>query len=360
MYSPFMKEHFSPSSASKLTPNLNNKTMYTVHYRNLQLYLDLGMEVTKVHRILQFEQQPWLKSYIDLNTRLRAATTSDFLKDFFKLMNNAVFGKTMENIRNRVNIELIMDKKIFKKRVAKPTFKRGQTIRDDLHAVQCYTSSVTLNRPIYCGFSILDISKVLMYSFHYHHMKVQYPGDHLKLLFTDTDSLAYAVKTENIYKDMDEHAIEKYDFSDYPFEHLLYSTLNKKSIGYFKDELNSVPLEEFVGLRPKCYSMKYSGTVKNNIYQQKQVEKTTAAGVKRCVKENHLRHQHFVDCVKSLKTISITQNNIVSKKHTLYTVNQTKIGLSAQDTKRYILNDGIRTLAHGHWRISSDEAEQFP
>ena len=185
-------------------------------------------------------------------------------------------------------------------------------------------------------------------------MKVQYPGDQLKLLFTDTDSLAYAVKTANIYADMQQHALEKYDFSEYPTAHYLYDDFNKKEIVFFKDELHSLPLEEFVGLRPKCYSLKYTGKVKDNcIIHQNPAEKATAAGVKRCMKEKHLRHEHYLRTLTSLKRHYVTQNNIQSKRHTIYTINQTKIALSAVDTKRYILEDGVHTLAHGHWRIAA-------
>ena len=182
----------------------------------------------------------------------------------------------MENVRNRITIELVMDEGILKKRVAKTTFKRAQTIREDLVSVQCHNTSVTLDRPIYCGFTVLDISKTLMYDFHYNHMKKMYPGNKLKLLFTDTDSLAYAVKTENIYNDMAIDALEKYDFSD----NFLHSNVNKKKIGYFKDELNSIPMEEFAASRSKCYSLTFTGKVKNNIFLHRNpVEKATAAGV---------------------------------------------------------------------------------
>ena len=181
MYSPFMKEYFPATNGRKLTPNLGDKKEYTVHYRNLQLYLDMGMVVTKIHRVLEFKQSPWLKPYIDLNTTLRTDAVSDFEKSFFKLMNNAVFGKSMENVRKRISVELITDERVFMKRVAKPTFERGQIIGEDLATIQCFNTSVTLNRPIYCGFAILDISKILMYNFHYNYMKKKYPGNKLKL-----------------------------------------------------------------------------------------------------------------------------------------------------------------------------------
>ena len=338
MLSPFVKGHFPDyvASVEKLVPNLMDKKNYTVHYQNLQLYISLGLEVTKIHRVLEFDQSPWLKPYIDLNTEKRKVAKSDFEKDFFKLCINSMFGKTMENVRQRISVEMVLDGNKFRK-VAKPTFKRGHIIREDLFAVQQRIATVHLNKPIYCGFAVLELSKRLMYNFHYNHMKVKYPGDKLKLLFTDTDSLAYVVQTKNIYEDMIEDA-HLYDFSNYPEDHPLYSDINKKVIGKFKDELNRLVMEEFVGLRPKCYSIFYDDK-----------EKKAIAGVKRSVQERMLHHTDFKTVLETLEPLLITQNNIISKKHVISTVNQTKIGLNAQDTKRYISDDGKSTLAYGHF-----------
>ena len=124
MYSSVQQSVFPVSAPQvKLTPNLHDKVKYVVHYRNLKLYLQLGLVVTKVHRVLAFNQSPWLKSYINFNTSQRSlAWNGSFLKDFFTLMNNSVFGKTHENLRKRVNVELITDANILRKRVAKPNF----------------------------------------------------------------------------------------------------------------------------------------------------------------------------------------------------------------------------------------------
>ena len=199
-----------------------------------------------MHRVLTFKQSPWLKTYIDFNTRQRSCS---FLKDFFKLMNNSVYGKTQENLRNRVSVELIIDAHILRKRVAKSNFCRSSPITDSLTVIQCKV--MTLNRPIYLGFTVLDLSKLHMYDFHYNHMKGKYPrANQLRLLFTATDSLAYAVQTD-IYKDMAVDAADRHDFSEHPLDHPLYDTSNRKALGFFKDELNSVPMQIFVGLRPE-------------------------------------------------------------------------------------------------------------
>ena len=138
MYSPTQQSVFPESiPQKKLTPNLRDKTRYVVHYRNLKLYVQLGLVITKVHRVLTFKQSPWLKAYIDFNTHYRSLSDNGFLRDFFKLMNNSVFGKTQENLRKRVQLDLITDAAILRKRVAKLSFCRGIPITDCLTVVQC-------------------------------------------------------------------------------------------------------------------------------------------------------------------------------------------------------------------------------
>ena len=169
--------------------NLQDKVNYIVYYCNLKLYLQLGLVVTKVHRVLTFKQSPSLKAYIDFNTN-----QCSLAGDFFKLMKNNVFGKKQEKLRNRVNVKLFTDARILRKRVAKPSFCRGNPTTDCLTVVQCKLATLTLNQPIYVGCSELELSKLHMYDFHYNHMCVKYPcANQLQLLFMNTDSLAYAV-----------------------------------------------------------------------------------------------------------------------------------------------------------------------
>ena len=174
MYSSAQQAVFPQTAPGrKLTPNLRDKARYVVHYRNLKLYL----VVTRIHRVLMFKQSTCLKNYINFNTYQRSLAGSSFLKDFFKLKNNSVFGKTQEtlNLRKRVHVELITDAGNLCKRVAKPNFCRGNSITDCLTAIQCTVTTLTLNRPIYVGFSVLDLSKLHMYNFHCNHMCVKYP-----------------------------------------------------------------------------------------------------------------------------------------------------------------------------------------
>ena len=175
---------------NKLILTLRNKVEYVLHYRNLQLYMDLGLKVTKVHsRALKFNQSPSLKQYIDFNTEKRKNANTSFKKDFFKLMNNSVFGKTMENLRKRVDVRLVTDKDQLAKWTSKPTYVSLKIFNENLVAVHKLKEKLTLNRPAYIGMCILDLSKTLMYEFHYDYIKKKY-GDKAKLLFSDTDNVA--------------------------------------------------------------------------------------------------------------------------------------------------------------------------
>ena len=151
----------------KLIPNLSSKDRYVVHASNLDLYLGLGLKVTKVHRVLEFSQSPRLKSYIDLNTEKRKEAKNPFEKDFFKLMNNSVFGKTMENLRRRVDVRLVTNEETLLKHTSEPSFVSSKIFNENLMAIHKVKEVLKLDKPIYVGSSILDISKTLMYDFHY-------------------------------------------------------------------------------------------------------------------------------------------------------------------------------------------------
>ena len=253
-------------------------------------------------------------------------------------MNNSVFGKTQENLEKRV--ELITDAGILRKRVAKPNFRLS-----DCYTVHCGNSYTELTH--LCGHSVLDLSKLRMYNFHYNHTCVKYPRpDQLRLRSTDTDSLAYAVQTEDIKRDMAGDAATHYDFSEYPLDHPLYSAMNRKAIGFFQVELNSVPMQQFVGLRPKCYAFLCTRKVSNNMLQQTNPVEKKAKGAKRRVKGAHLHFEHYLDALRNFHTYLCRQNLIKSTLHTVRTVHMCKVGLPAYDTKRWLCEDTIHTPVH--------------
>ena len=170
-----------------------------IHHKNLQLYTDLGLKVTKVHRVQEFNQSPWLKQYIDFNTQKRTKAKNSFEKDFFKLMNNSVFGKTMENLRKRVDVKLVTDEKKLVKLTSKSTFLTCKIFNEKLVPVHNIKKTLTLDRMACVGMCILDLSKSLMYHFHHNYIKQKY-GKNVKLLFTDTDSSTNEIETEMLIK----------------------------------------------------------------------------------------------------------------------------------------------------------------
>ena len=249
---PLAPEQIVVNKFEKLIPNLWNKKNYVIHYENLKQYLNLGLKLTNIHRGIKFKESQWLKKYIALNTDLRTKA-----KDIFKLINNSVFGKTMENIRNRSVIKLVTDKIKAEKLAAKPNFKHCNIFNEDLIGIHMKKTILTFDKPVYLGMCILDLSKTLMYDFHYTYIKKKYE-DKAKLLFTDTDSLMYEIKTEDFYKDISGDVKDKFDTSDYPPNHPsgIPTGCNKKVLGMFKDEAGGQTIDEFVGLRAKLYSYK--------------------------------------------------------------------------------------------------------
>ena len=335
---PLAPERLTVNKVEKLIPNLNDKKKYVIHHETLKLYLSLGLKLTKIHRGIKFDESAWLKPYIDLNTNLRAKATNDFEKDFFKLMNNSVFGKTMENIRNRVDIRLVTRESQAKKLTCKPNYQHHTIFSKNLAAVHMKKVSLKFNKPVYLGMSILDLSKTLMYDFHYNYIKPKY-GERAKLLFTDTDSLAYEIETEDFYRDISIDVKEKFDTSNYPKNHPsgILTGVNKKVIGMFKDEAAGKQIAEFVGLRAKLYSYRVEES-----YEEKKCK-----GVKKAVIKKTISFNDYKNCLFNNKPAMRKMNVIRSHLHTIFTETVNKIALSPFDDKRLIREDNIHTFAYG-------------
>ena len=330
------------NKVEKLIPNLQNKEKYVIHYKNLKQYLSLGLKLTRIHGGIKFEESEWLKPYIDMNTKLRTKANNNFEKDFYKLINNSLFGKTMENIRNRVDIKLVNDREKAKRLTAKPNFKHLNIFCEELVAIHMKKTSLTMNKPIYLGMCMLDLSKTIMYEFHYNYIKPKY-GDKAKLLFTDTDSLMYEIKTEDFYKDISGDVKDRFDTSDYPPNHIsgIPTGCNKKVLGVFKDEAAGRCIEEFDGLRAKLYSYK--------MFEGK--ENKRCKGVIKAVIKRSITHEDYKTCFFTGKEQIRKMNVIRSHKHEVYTEEVNKVALCSDDDNRYILEDGINTLAWGHYKI---------
>ena len=339
---PLAPERIEVKKVDKLIPNLWNKKKYVVHYENLKQYLSLGLKLTNIYRGIRFEESQWLEKYITLNTNLRMEAKNEFEKDFLKLMNNSVFGKTMENIRNRVNIKLVNDKKQAEKLSAKPNFNHCNIFSEDLVAIHMKKTKLYFNKPVYLGMCILDSSKTLMYEFYYNYIKKKY-GDKAKLLFTDTDSSMYEIQTEDFYRDISADVKHRFDTSDYPPNHPsgIPSGFNKKVLGVFKDK--GKVIDEFVGLRAKLYSYR--------MFEGKESKK--CKGIKKAVVKNSITHADYKTCLFTRKEQLRKMNVIRSHMHEVYTEEVNKIALSPSDDKRHILEDQTHTLALGHYKIFS-------
>ena len=353
------KYKIKSGNVSKLITTLSDKYNYVLHEENLKLYLSLGLKLKRVHRVLEFSEKPWLKPYIDFNTEKRKNAKNESEKDFFKLMNNSVFGKTMENVRKRSNIYLETDRDHLLRQVAKPGYVGHKIFNENLVAVNMKKNFLKLDKPTYVGMCILDLSKVLMYDFHYNFIKAKY-GDKAQLLFTDTDSLCYHIQTDDIYEDFDQYR-DMFDNSDYNKSSKYYFDYNKKVIGKMKDETAGHIITSFVGLKSKMYS--YLVELQHDLLNKdKEVIKRKgeinnlkkAKGITKNVTKRDLEHQHYLSCLTNstisknkIKTIRSVCHNVSS-----YEINKTS--LSCYDDKRYILEDGISSYAYGHYRIGKN------
>lgn len=310
---PFCAEHMTigDSKQSKLVLTIGAKKNYVIHYRMLKLALKHGLKLKKVHRILNFKQSPWLKRYIDLNTRQRAKCITEFGKNLFKLMNNAVFGKTCENIRNRVDIKLISkwDGRFgLESLIAKPNFKRNVIFNENLVACELKRLNVYMSKPMIVGVAILDMSKIPMYEFHYDFMLNELPPQKCRILYTDTDSFVYELQCDDAYALIRANK-NRFDTSDYklnnPYNIKHY---NKKVVGKMKDEYNGKIIKEFIGIRAKMYAIKTLGKKKDKVLKK-------GEGVKKNVLKKKISFADYRRCIVKKRALKRDQTRIQASRH---------------------------------------------
>lgn len=343
---PFCPENMIPpnSKIPKLIPNLHDKQRYVIHYRNLKQCLKYGLKIKKIHRVLEFTQSAWLKSYIDLNTALRNSAKNDFERELFKLLTNSVFGKTMENVEKRQDIRLRTHWKNKKgalgaeSLISKPYFKTCSIFDKNLTAIQMGKVKICYDKPLYVGFCILDISKTVMYDFYYGYVKEKY-GDNATLCYMDTDSLILEILTDNVYEDMKEN-IELFDTSNYPIDNIHRIPKTLSVVGKMKDEYSGTPIESFYGTGAKAYCVKAANVMKK------------AKGVAKNVIQNQLDFTDYAQIVENGGIIFRKMQVFTSSFHTIYTELKNKVALSAQDDKRFVIRGDVKTLAWGHFVIT--------
>lgn len=310
---PFLPENLVPPTSKfqnkKLIASLVNKSNYVIHYRNLKQSLRAGLIVTKIHRVLTFKQSNWLQKYIDLNTSLRQRAANDIEKDFYKLFNNCIYGKTVENVDKRVDVKLVSHWEDHRKRrgarslIAKLNFKSISIFTDKFAAIQMGRLKAVYNKPIYIGFSVLDLSKLLMYDFYYNYLKRDY-GENVSLCYMYPDSFILKIQTDDIYCDMTLN-LNKFDTSNFARGNVYNLPIqNKAVLGLFKDELGGKNMTEFVALRAKVYALHVEG---RDVKRSK--------GVKKNVVRDQISLEDYRDCLFNQNLIYRQQNLIKSVKH---------------------------------------------
>ena len=334
---PFLPERIEINKCKKLVCNLYDKKKYVVHIKSLKQALNHRLKLKKVHRIIEFNQEAWLKPYIDMNTELRKLARNDFEKDLFKLMNNLVFGKTMENIRKHRDTKLVTTDKKRSKLVSEPNYHTINLISEDLSIIEMKKTKVKMNKPIYLGLSILEISKILMYEFWYDYMKPKY-NDDVKLCYMDTDSFVMHIKTNDFYKDISDDVDSRFDTSNYEVKIPLPKGKNKKVIGLMKDELGGEIISEFIALRPKTYSYLTDNDKKDK----------KAKGTKKCVIKKMIKFDDYKKFLLNDKVILKSQQMFINNKHDVYTEDVNKIALSNDDDKRIVSPDKISSYPYGY------------
>ena len=343
--SEWQQNGYKQNNINKLVTTFFDKKNYVVNYRILKLYLELGLELECVNRVIEFEQDNFMESYIQKNTIERAKAKNEFEKDFYKLMNNSVYGKTLENVRCRINFKLVSSE-------AKALALRNKKIKytifnENLVGVHLAKQQVKLNKPIFIGQTVLDQSKFLMYDFHYNTMLPYFGKENLDLLFTDTDSLCYHIKNKDPFEFMANNK-KLFDLSEYPEDHPLYDPTNKKVIGVFKNEsINAII--EFCGLRSKLYA--YS--TDNNIIafeKGKPIEqlKMKCKGASSVIVKKDVRLENYKTVLFSRGSKDINQRSFRSYGHKVYTELINKIALSSNDDKIHVMDNNIDTLSFGH------------
>lgn len=344
------------SKSKRLLQTLVKHEKYVTYYKNLIFYLKHGLVITHIHKIMTFSEFPLMKSYIDLNTQMRNKATFTAEKNQWKNANNSAYGKTFENKMGYSNIEFVSQEN-YNKTVRDPGFDGCVYASDNLMLAKVLYTSVDYDKPIYLGVTITELAKLRMFWFYYDVLQDHFGPSRLKLCMTDTDSLLIEVQSNDIGADISTIQVKydcPFDTSTLPKEFIEKYGIegqHNKEVGYFKFEAEPYAIQEFVGLRPKVYSaremenpeahMRCKGTPKDSM-------------------KLYVRHENYLQCLFHNYTAErmrqdVDVNKIQSKDHNIFSIKTSKVSLSCNDSKRYILRDNITTLAFGHYGIPQYE-----
>ena len=336
-------DKYKPST--KLLATCYDKKEYVVHFTALQLYINYGLQITKIHRVISFFQTPVFRDYIDYNSNRRKESMNEFEKDFYKQKNNSLFGKSLENKRNRCDYHLCNNPKSLLKATSQHRFINAVEFDENLVAAQMTNANVELNAPIAIGAANLDISKTIMYKIAYNNfpMYERLYDCKLNIVGGDTDSLffeAIGIDLQSVlYPKMFEDGL--LDTSNYDVTNPIFSNISKAKLGCIKDEFAGKPCKEFVLLRPKSYSMKTFN---------KDLDKKKSKGVpKRKIKA--FQHDDFRNVLINQSEMSTNCRRMQSISHTVYNVEMHKIALSYADDKRAWFSNNF-SLPYGHFQTA--------
>lgn len=330
----------------KLVSTFNDRHNYVLHFKNLKLYLQLGLKLKKIHKVLEFRQKAFIAPFIEKCTLSRQMATTKFEQDQFKKVANCVYGKTIQNIRNYIQVKIHNRISTLRQAVSNPNFKSFTIIGDNLVQTNHAVNKIVHNKPIYAGFTILELSKHFMFDFYYNVLTKNLKCD-LDLGMSDTDSLLFKVDKSKVFR---EHIQNFMDYSNYPINNALFTTKNKAKLGLFKDELGGKQIcQEFVGLKSKCYTMKLK-EINSNL----QTDKKVCKGLGRMAIMNRLKFEHYKNCLFLGIPHRFDFHTIVSKKHKLSTMRLNKRALSHFDAKRWIYYCGIHSDPYGSVQINRE------
>ena len=342
---PLAPHHYTFTARDKrLITSVLPRENYVLHYRMLEYYIYMGMRLKKIHRALAFEESACLADYIDYNTQMRAKGQTDFEKNFYKLMNNSMFGKTIEDVRKYRDYKFVVNEKQMKKH--EPLCKRVTVLNSieegdisDSALLELQQKEYRYVKPIYIGATVLELSKLLMYDMHYGYFRPKFPG--IRLAYIDTDSFVYSVplqgRPDKTFNDLVREDVEKhsgnsiYDtsaMSDFPKE----LRVNKKVIGKFKDEMNGEPILEFIGIRSKVYAFRdgLGKVTKKN------------KGIKAVCVRKHLKFEDYMQLFESSGAVEPEPAQFIQfvrKAGEIRSERRSKIMMAPNDIKRIQLSD---------------------
>ena len=343
----FLPEKMKINKCTKLVCNLNDKENYPVHIVALKQALNHGLVLKKVHSAISFRQEAWLSSYIDLNTKLRKNAKNEFEKYFYKLKINSIYGKTVQNDRNHRDIRLVTTEAKRNKLASEPNYHSTKCISKHLLVMEMKKTEVKINKPIYLGQAVLDLSKTLMFEFWYDYLKPMY-GDKIRLCYTDTDSFIMHIKTDDFYKDISADVDKWFDTSNFNKNdnRPLAIGKNKKVLGKFKDELGGKIMTKFCGLRVKTYSFVIDEYA-NDDYEKNNIVNKKAKRTKKCVIKREILFNNYIDSLFKNEVLLRSQHRFRSDHHKVYTEEVNKIALSSNYDKRIQTFDRVTTYPYG-------------